>query len=124
MASLLFISGPDRGTVCPIAGGTFTLGRLAGCDVQLSDEKASREHCRIWFDHGHKAYMLADLGSANGTKLNGSLIRRETVLANDDEIAFGQTTLRFCRRTAVWDPSDLPGMIESRVKGEELLVTQ
>ncbi len=124
MASLLFLSGPDRGKVCPIAGGTFTLGRLAGCDVQLTDEKASREHCRIWFDHGHKAYMLVDLGSANGTKLNGRFLRRETVLAGEDEITFGTTTIRFCRRTPVWDPSDLPGALESSVRGQELLVTQ
>lgn len=123
MASLHFVSGPDRGKVCPIAGGTFTLGRLAACDVQLKDEKASREHCRIWFDHTHKAYMLADLGSANGTCLNAHLIRRETVLANQDEISFGATTIRFSRRTPVWDPSDLPGALESSIRGQELLVT-
>lgn len=62
------------------------LGRSAPCTVLLNDPAVSRVHAEISFEHG--AWYLNDLGSANGTLLNGTCHER-TVLASGDVIELG-----------------------------------
>lgn len=68
-----------------------TLGRGL-CDVRVEDPEVSRQHCAIELREGIP--MLVDLGSANGTQLNGAWIK-ESVLADGDEIQIGSIRLRF-----------------------------
>ncbi len=124
MASLVFRSGPLSGTTRPLAGGALTVGRLAGCDLQVLDERVSREHCRVWFDPVERAYMIADLGSANGTRVNGERLRAERVLFGGEEIALGSTTATFIRHAPVWDPADDAGLLRTRVRGQEIEATR
>jgi pSer/pThr/pTyr-binding forkhead associated (FHA) protein len=71
-----------------------TLGRVEGNDIVVIDPGVSRQHCRIAKEHG--AFVFADLGSANGTRLNGEKIAGETeVLRDGDYITLGETTFRF-----------------------------
>jgi hypothetical protein len=71
-----------------------TIGRLAECDVVIADPGASRWHARIRFQDG--AYLLTDLGSTNGTQVNGELVQ-EHPLSDGDRITIGETVLEFRR---------------------------
>lgn len=69
-----------------------TIGRSAACAIPLSeDEFASSVHARI-FQNG-SSFMVEDLGSTNGTTLNGSRIARPTAISKGDKIVVGRTIL-------------------------------
>lgn len=69
-----------------------TVGRLPDCTLTLNDPKVSRNHAEI---HPHaNGYKVVDLGSTNGTKVNGVKIG-ERELADGDQITFGNTPIEF-----------------------------
>src|ERR1041384_1216998 len=70
----------------------LTFGRQADCDVVLEDTQASRNHCVI--ERAGKDFVLRDLDSRNGTRLNGQLIT-SVVLAPKDVISVGATNMIF-----------------------------
>jgi Protein of unknown function (DUF3662)/FHA domain len=72
-----------------------TIGRSSECAIVLSDPNVSRRHAEI--RHIGEGYSLIDLGSTNGTEVNGQRIA-ETALMNGDVIGVGQTKLTFERR--------------------------
>lgn len=72
------------------------VGRDESCDVKIPSIKASRRHCRIF--KGTGGYFLEDLGSSNGTVLNGVVIGRK-LLKHNDEITVGRIKLRFIDKT-------------------------
>jgi DNA-binding NtrC family response regulator/pSer/pThr/pTyr-binding forkhead associated (FHA) protein len=90
MLALLALFGPKQGLRVPLTG-RLTLGRGPSADLQLVDGKVSREHCRI--DVSATRVTIKDLGSQNGTYVNGEAVRRPTPLAEGDEIALGDTLL-------------------------------
>lgn len=69
-----------------------TIGRLAECEVVIRDPSASRRHAQIREADG--VYTLTDLGSTNGTQLNGQIIQSRE-LADGDRIVIGATVLGF-----------------------------
>jgi len=69
----------------------ITIGRDSTCDIFTSDATISARHARLTYHHAQ--WWLEDLGSTNGTRLNGQSVTTATVLTNDDEIACGTTTL-------------------------------
>lgn len=71
-----------------LAHGVSVLGRGASAQVRLDDKAVSREHCRIWWD-GQRA-VLQDLGSTNGTSVNGERVS-EWQLADGDVVNLGQS---------------------------------
>lgn len=73
--------------------GGVTIGRSDAADVRISDRFASGLHCRV-HTRGN-AYFIEDLDSTNGTYLNGAELRGEAALHDMDEIAIGDTELRF-----------------------------
>ncbi len=70
-----------------------TLGRSRQCDVVLSDPNVSREHAEIRPRGG--SWVLTDLGSTNGTLLNGKRIDRPEVVKQGDEIEVGTSVVTF-----------------------------
>lgn len=68
------------------------LGRGAECDLRIDDPSVSRRHARIWW--AQNRFALTDLGSTNGTRVNGVLIK-ETGLNTNDLIALGSVAFRF-----------------------------
>ncbi len=90
MPVLLALFGPKRGLRVPLAG-RLIVGRGATADLQLVDRKVSREHCLI--DATGARAMIEDLGSQNGTCVNGEVIGRATPIAEGDEIMVGDTLL-------------------------------
>jgi hypothetical protein len=85
------------GRTVPLEGqGPWTVGRSTENDVVLSDPNVSRRHARVLRQEG--GFVIEDLGSTNGTLLDGVPIDRERI-DDGDELTFGQTTARFVRRT-------------------------
>ena len=82
---------PD-GRRVPLAGEPARIGRMPDCAVALSDPQVSRHHAEV--RPGHGEYRIVDLGSTNGTLLNGAVVG-EHALADGDEIVVGNTTIRF-----------------------------
>lgn len=72
-----------------------TIGRLPDCDIVLDDKGASRRHAQVRTRDGSST--LTDLGSTNGTKLNGQQVETR-VLEDGDRITVGTTLIEF-RRT-------------------------
>lgn len=69
------------------------IGRLPDCEVVLSDGNVSRRHAQVRLVSGH--YTVSDLGSTNGTKVNGARIVAPQELTPGDEITVGNSVLRF-----------------------------
>jgi pSer/pThr/pTyr-binding forkhead associated (FHA) protein len=80
------------GVMQPVGGGDpipltkpeMTVGRRRGCDIRLDYENISGKHCSLRFLNG--IWMVRDLGSTNGTTVNGSLIASEQSLMPDEEL--------------------------------------
>jgi pSer/pThr/pTyr-binding forkhead associated (FHA) protein len=72
----------------------LTIGRLPDCDVVLKDKGASRRHAQLRVDDD--VVTLTDLGSTNGTRLNGQQVQTR-VLQDGDKITVGTTVLEFRR---------------------------
>ena len=71
----------------------ITVGRLAESGISLNDANVSRRHAE--FRAIGTAFAIVDLGSTNGTKVNGSRIEGEHKLSDGDIISFGSTHIRF-----------------------------
>ncbi|HLY35678.1 MAG TPA: DUF3662 and FHA domain-containing protein [Candidatus Limnocylindria bacterium] len=87
--ALLLVEG--RRMVVGPAGAT--IGRSRQCDVVLSDPNVSRRHAEVRPRGG--SWVLSDLGSTNGSRVNGRTIERTEVLKPGDEIELGSTALEF-----------------------------
>src|SRR5207247_1421248 len=68
---------------------TCVVGRSSTADIQLLDARASREHCRLQVEEGR--VWIEDLGSQNGTFVNGQPVSGRIALAPGDEIAVGDS---------------------------------
>jgi signal transduction histidine kinase len=90
--------GRDSGTRYRLDGNTITLGRGTSNAIQLHDTEISREHAEI----GRRGanFVIRDLGSSNGTFVNGQQIK-EHVLASGDQVQLGRTLLLY---TGVTEP--------------------
>ncbi|MFP4056987.1 MAG: protein kinase domain-containing protein [Candidatus Brocadiia bacterium] len=92
MAKLYVERGPLRGKELFLdEGKVYTLGRDEGCALTFPDSLTSRQHLSIRASKGH--YHLRDLGSRNGTYVNGELVRKTTELRIGDQIEAGETLL-------------------------------
>jgi pSer/pThr/pTyr-binding forkhead associated (FHA) protein len=90
--SLKIIQGPEKGRVFKFDRIQITIGRTVDNDVVLPDPGISRQHLSIRDKGG--AYIVKDLGSSNGTQLNGQKIVEE-VLKPGDQIRAGGALILF-----------------------------
>jgi hypothetical protein len=88
--SALLLMGGKRLVVGP---GGATMGRSRQCDVTVDDPNVSRNHAEVRPRGG--SWVVTDLGSTNGSRLNGRRIEGSEVLKPGDEIEVGTTMLRF-----------------------------
>ena len=80
----------------PLEGrGPWTVGRSQENDIVVPDPNVSRRHARL--SRADSGFVVEDLGSTNGTLLDGAPIDRERI-ESGDELTFGQATARFVRR--------------------------
>lgn len=90
---LVAVSGPYAGQTYTLPAGEMTIGRQADRNVSLAnDNTVSRQHARITNEGGR--FVLYDMGSANGTHVNGTRITQQT-LNNGDMVQIGSTKFRF-----------------------------
>lgn len=94
MASLFVVRGRDQGKHFHIKAPVQNLGRDSSSDIQLLDHEASRTHAEIHLDSSSGICELVDLGSSNGTLVNGERIERRR-LRSGDRIEIGGTLLIF-----------------------------
>jgi hypothetical protein len=68
----------------------FTIGRESACDMTLTDDTVSRWHASL--ERKADGWLLADLGSTNGTRLNGWRVNDPTIVRPGDMVSFGRVT--------------------------------
>jgi predicted component of type VI protein secretion system len=81
-------SGPTVGKVYPLEAAEVIIGRDTSSGVSINDAEVSRKHAKLSL-HG-SAYVIQDLGSTNGTFVNGQRITATQVLNPGDTISFGE----------------------------------
>jgi len=114
-ARILVVSGPDPATIghaSIIEKQRFTIGRDRACDLSLADSEASRTHAEIQYADGE--FRLLDLGSANGTLLNGRRVTGQSAtLLFGAAIRIGSTGLTF----SYGRDTRLPDLVGSQIDG-------
>jgi pSer/pThr/pTyr-binding forkhead associated (FHA) protein len=90
MAQFQFVmrSGPTPGVTFPLEGDQLTIGRDASNGVAINDAEVSRKHSRLSFQGGK--YVVEDLGSTNGTFVNGQRLSGPVVLKPGDVVSLGE----------------------------------
>ncbi|GAB4460192.1 MAG: hypothetical protein Fur0044_52640 [Anaerolineae bacterium] len=92
-ATLVVRQGTQAGMSFVISGSQVILGREEGLDIVLQDPESSRRHARVSWQGGR--YVIEDMGSTNGTFVNGMQITMPQALNPGDSIGIGQTALVF-----------------------------
>lgn len=96
--SLVSLRGELLAVSIPLERDEVTLGRALEADVRVNDSRASRLHARIKTERdpqsGELRFKITDLGSTNGTLVNGHLLT-EVVLSEGDKIEIGDHLFRF-----------------------------
>ncbi|MFY9226234.1 MAG: GGDEF domain-containing protein [Blastocatellia bacterium] len=100
-AALIFLCGDKLGTVVRIDRAKLVIGRDSDVvDLPLDDDVSSRVHAQVFSittDNGDKQYWLSDLGSTNGTLLNGFTVPQQEsrLLQDGDKIKIGRQLFKF-----------------------------
>jgi diguanylate cyclase (GGDEF)-like protein len=94
-ATLLVVQGAevDLGSQV-VCDRPITIGRDEDIELPLRDGSISRRHCKVERTSQGR-YLLSDLGSTNGTRLNGAKVQEPTALSEGDKIFLGTTIVKF-----------------------------
>jgi len=104
-ARLIVVFGPDQGRDFPLIHDESTVGRALDCNVVLNDPTVSKHHCMV-VKRADK-FFLKDLGSGNGTKLNGEKIT-ESQLTEGARMELGRTVMTFTTKLSGLPKSQPP----------------
>jgi len=85
---LKVLSARQQGSTIPLPTGRFLIGREEDCHLRPNSELVSRHHCV--FTHDEYTVRVRDLGSTNGTFVNGNRVRGTAVLNSGDKITVGK----------------------------------
>lgn len=96
-ADLKVLGGKFQGKLIPLNTKKFLVGREQDCHLRPNSDMVSRHHCIFLVDD--YTVRLRDLGSTNGTRVNGELVRHELVLNDGDKISIGKLELELALRT-------------------------
>src|SRR3984885_462009 len=99
---LRVLAGLDAGRRIPLGGDPVTVGRDEDCDLPLGDEGVSRRHVRVAPSSGGLGAVVSDLGSSNGTWVEGKRIEGDTEISPGEVFEAGDVALAVAR--------DTPGM--------------
>lgn len=90
---LAIVAGEQQGISADLAEGTIQIGRSADCQIILDDDYVSTRHARVLADSSGGWYV-EDLGSTNGTYVNGQRITAPTTITLADTVRIGRTQLK------------------------------
>lgn len=93
-----FIGANGAGETKDFSSPKVTIGRHPSCEWLLEDETISARHARLTFRR--EQWWLEDLGSRNGTFLNGEALTAPVVLADQDEVRCGQVSFTIAMNDA------------------------
>src|SRR5690349_19521616 len=85
---LKVLSARQQGSTIPLPTGRFLIGREEDCHLRPNSELVSRHHCV--FTHDEYTVRVRDLGSTNGTFVNGNRVRGTAVLSSGDRVTVGK----------------------------------
>lgn len=103
-AELRVLVGKHQGKSIPLETKKFLVGREQDCHLRPNSELISRHHCVFSLDD--YAVRLRDLGSTNGTRVNGEQIRGEVILRTGDRVQLGKLEFEvLIREPAVVQPA-------------------
>ena len=89
---LQVVRGRSANTTLKLSDAVTSIGRHDDCQIRIKSSQVSRRHCEL-FEAGGKL-AIRDLGSSNGTFVNGKKITGQQVLKSGDELTVGTVTLR------------------------------
>lgn len=92
MPALVFIAGPNAGRRYKLAEGEYIIGRRSDCQIFVPDMRVSRQHARLRPD-GNR-WAVEDLGSNNGTFVNGQRLSAPLPISHGDEITIASNRIR------------------------------
>lgn len=95
MASLIVISGKQKGEYLPLGQRVSVIGRAEMLPLQILDDGVSRKHFRVFYDKDAKKYYAEDMNSKHGTLINMRKLTEKKPLAEGDHIQAGGTRLLF-----------------------------
>ncbi|MBS0266448.1 MAG: PAS domain S-box protein, partial [Planctomycetes bacterium] len=93
MALLNFLTGVLAGTSVELDSGPVVIGRHPECRIRMYDDAVSRRHAQILYHDGR--FILEDLGSRNGTYLNGNRISMPVPLSHQDRVIIADNSLEY-----------------------------
>lgn len=96
---LKVLEGKHAGEELPVPGNKFFIGRAEDCQLRPGSDMISRHHCVLVIDEGYVA--VRDLGSKNGTFVNGERIVGERLLHNADQLKVGPLAFEIVLSTGV-----------------------
>ncbi len=107
-AELKILGGKHQGKAIPLSTKKFLVGREQDCHLRPNSDLVSRHHCVFSIDE--YAIRLRDLGSTNGTRVNGKPLHGEVILKSGDQIGIGKLELELVlrQRTDVVAPESQP----------------
>ncbi len=91
MPFLVFVAGPIAGRRYKLAEGEYVVGRRSDCQIFVPDMRVSRQHARVFLQDGK--WMVEDLGSNNGTFVNGTKIQ-QAILHHEDEVLIANNRIK------------------------------
>jgi pSer/pThr/pTyr-binding forkhead associated (FHA) protein len=92
---LQVVRGRSASTTLKLADGVTSIGRHDDCLIRIKSSQVSRRHCEV-FEVADKL-TIRDLGSSNGTFVNGKKVSGQQVLKHGDELTVGAVTLRVAK---------------------------
>jgi pSer/pThr/pTyr-binding forkhead associated (FHA) protein len=109
----------DGGTPIEITKDLVLVGRKEDCDIRLDHKSISKIHCAIVKTDG--LLLLRDLGSTNGTRVNGQRVRRAALLPNDQlHIASLRFKVQFVANDKEAKSVASPNEYTQQIEGKEL----
>src|SRR5258708_7001632 len=109
---LLVVQGRPHGQSLYFPCGEFVIGRGPECHIRPNSSWVSRQHCLLGVTE--TAVYLRDLGSRNGTLINGARVMGERKLAGGDRLQLGPLVLQLCLEESSVD-FHLPSQVETGV---------
>jgi predicted component of type VI protein secretion system len=105
-ASLLVVQGRPHGKALPLPLGEFLIGRGAECHIRPNSDWVSRQHCLLRV--APEGVAVRDLGSRNGTLVNGMRVVDERALENGDQLQVGPLVFEVQVEQAAPQTSPMP----------------